>query len=134
MPDRAFDWIEYLTLAQELGRRNEEACLRTSLSRAYYYVYHQALNRAEQNGFRSSEGESTHTQLWRLFHKSPDPACVVLGQIALRLKGRREKADYRSVYRRIAEDVQDALTDAVTFVNGLRELPPRLPNPMTVRH
>jgi hypothetical protein len=47
-----FDWFEYLQLADELGERAEEGALRSAISRAYYYVYHQALERAEANGFR----------------------------------------------------------------------------------
>lgn len=133
MPDRPFDWLAYLTLAQDLGRRPEESFLRTSISRAYYCVYHLALARAERNGFRSSQGESTHTQLWRLFHKSPEPECINLGQLALRLKEKRERADYEPIYRRIEQEVHHALEDAENFVNRLRNLPGRHPNPANVR-
>ena len=89
MADQPFDWSDYLRLAQELAARKDEACLRSSLSRAYYYVYHLALNRAERNGFVFLQGESTHGQLWRLFNKSPEPECINLGQIALRLTIKR---------------------------------------------
>src|SRR5882724_4557879 len=110
-----FDWAEYLKLAQELATRNEEACLRSSLSRAYYYVYNLALTRAERNGFVSVLGESTHGKLWRLFSQSPEPECIYLGQIALRLKEKREKADYRPVFTRIDEEVQQVLVEAQDF-------------------
>ena len=50
MADQPFEWLQYLGLAQELAARSEEACLRTALSRAYYYVYNLALIRAERNG------------------------------------------------------------------------------------
>ena len=133
MPDPPFDWHEYLTLAQDLGRRPEESSLRSSISRAYYYVYHLALTRAEQNGFRPTPGESTHAQLWRLFHKSPEPACINLGQLALRLKEKRERADYRPIYRRIEQEVPDALADADEFGTRLGILPARHPNPGKVR-
>ena len=86
MADSAFDWIEYLRLAKELANRGEESCLRTSLSRAYYYVFHIAMARAERNGFELRPGESTHNQLWRLYITNPEPQCVKLAQIAQRLK------------------------------------------------
>jgi hypothetical protein len=128
-----FDWSEYLKLAKELAARKEEACLRSSLSRAYYYVYNLALTRAERNGFVSVQGESTHGQLWRLYSQSPEPECICLGQIALRLKEKREKADYRSVYRRIEEEVPQVLSEALDFAARLGRLAPRHPNPASVR-
>jgi hypothetical protein len=56
MAPQAFDWNQYLTLAQELGRRGEEAALRSSISGrttafTIWCVYNLALRRAEQNGF-----------------------------------------------------------------------------------
>ena len=129
----AFDWSEYLKLAEELAARKEEACLRSALSRAYYYVYNLALTRAVQNGFASVQGESTNGQLWRLYSQSPDHECIVLGQIALRIKGKREKADYGSVYPRIAEEVPQVLLEAQDFANRLGKLSPRHPNPASVR-
>jgi hypothetical protein len=133
MADQPFDWSEYLKLAQELATRKEEACLRSSLSRAYYYVYNLALTRAEQNGFVSVQNESTHGQLWRLFSKSPEPECINLGQIALRLKEKRERADYKPVYRRIEEDVAPVLADAQDFAARLGRLARRHPNPGSMR-
>jgi hypothetical protein len=133
MADQPFDWSKYLKLAQELAARKEEACLRSSLSRAYYYVYNLALTRAERNGFVSVQGESTHVQLWRLFSKSPEPECINLGQIALRLKEKREKADYMPVYRRIEEEVPQVLADAQAFAARLGKLAPRHPNPGSTR-
>ena len=35
----AIYWPEYLKLAVELGSHEDEASLRTALSRTYYYVY-----------------------------------------------------------------------------------------------
>jgi uncharacterized protein (UPF0332 family) len=133
MADQPFEWSEYLVLAQELALRKEEACLRSSLSRAYYYVYNLALTRAERNGFVSAKGESTHGQLWRVFTKSPEPQCTILGQIALRLKEKREKADYGPIYRRIEEEVPQVLLDAQNFADRLEKLEPRHPNPASVR-
>ena len=133
MAAQPFDWTEYFRLARELGARQEEACLRSSLSRAYYFVYHLALKRAQQNGFISVQGEPTHTQLWRLFNLSPEPECIKLGQIALRLKEKREKADYGPVFRRLEDEVPLILEDAESFAAGLGRLAPRHPNPRSVR-
>lgn len=125
MADQPFDWSEYLKLAQELAERKEEACLRSCLSRAYLLRLQSC---PEQNGFVSVQGESPHGQLWRLFSKSPEPECINLGQIALRLKEKRERADYKPVYRRIQEDVVPVLADAQDFAARLGRLAARHPN------
>jgi len=69
MANQPFDWTGYLALAQELATRNEEACLRSSVSRAYYFVYNLALSRAERNGFVYKPGESTCPAMAALFQK-----------------------------------------------------------------
>ena len=133
MAAQPFDWSGFLNLARELGARTEESHLRYSISRAYYYVYNIALIRAEQNGFKAIQGESSHVQLWRLFNQNPEPECVRLGQLANRLKERRERADYRASYPRIQEDAPDVITQAEEFARRLAELPHRHPNPKSVR-
>jgi len=134
MAAQPFDWSQFLTLAQELARRPQEASLRSSVSRAYYFVYNLALARAARNGFESIRGESTHVQLWRLYNDSPEGACIALGQIAQRLKEKRERADYSPVYARIQEEVPQVLTDAQDFAERLASLPDRHPSPSAVRH
>jgi hypothetical protein len=129
-----FNWAEYLQLAEELAKRKKEASLRTSLSRAYYYVFNIALIRAERNGFRLVRSESTHNQLWRLYSNSPVSDCIKLGEIAKRLKEKRERADYsQKVYLRIDEDVPEVLKDARDFALRLASLPDRHPSPSSVR-
>jgi uncharacterized protein (UPF0332 family) len=128
-----FDWSEYLQLADELGARADEGSLRSAISRAYYYVYHLALERAETNSFQARSGEGMHTQLWRCYSDNPEPACIKLGQIALRLRERRARADYRPIYPRIREEVPDVLADARDFASRLRNLDPRHPNPSSLR-
>jgi uncharacterized protein (UPF0332 family) len=129
-----FDWFEYLQLADELGERAEEGALRSAISRAYYYVYHQALERAEANGFRPRSGEGTHAQLWRCYCDNREPACRRLGEMARRLKERRVKADYGPIYPRIRDEVPDVLADARDFASRLRSLDPRHPDPSSLRH
>lgn len=128
-----FDWADYLALAEELGKRTDEASLRSALSRAYYYVFHLALTRAEANSFKPISGEGTHTQLWRLFKENPEPTCWKLAEIAGRLKEKRERADYQQYFARIEEEVPALLSDAHDFAARLDKLPARHPNPASVR-
>src|ERR1700721_654948 len=111
MAARPFDWTFYYTLANELARRPEEESHRSAISRAYYYVYYLALIRATPNGFRPIRGEATHAQLWRKYSDSPDPACRQLGEMAKRLKEKRERADYNQFYPRLHDDIDGLFND-----------------------
>lgn len=133
MAIQPFDWSGYLTLASELAKRSDEASMRSALSRAYYYVYHLALTRAQNNGFTALSGEGKHQQLWRNFSRSPEPDCRRLAEIASRLKDKRERADYESIYVRITEEIPEMLADAQRFASGLQKLNPRHPNPASIR-
>lgn len=128
-----FEWSEYFRLADELGRRTDEASLRSGISRAYYYIYHLALTRAKANDFKALPGEATHTQLWRVFSASPEPDCRRLALIAVRLKEKRERADYQDYYARVAEEVSVVLADAREFATLLDRVPARYPSPRSMR-
>jgi uncharacterized protein (UPF0332 family) len=97
------------------------------MGRAYYCVYHLALARAVGNGMVVRSGEGTHTQMWRIYNSSPDPETRRLGQIAQRLKEKRERADYSAHYARLDQDVPEMLAEAQDFVNKLAALPARFP-------
>ena len=133
MISKQFDWADYFKMADELAKRSDEAALRTALSRAYYYVFHLALNRAQSNGFSIREGEASHPQLWRNYSLSPEPACNKLAQIAGRLKEKRRKADYEQIYARLDDDIDGALADAQDFASRLIKLPARFPDPKSMR-
>lgn len=133
MAAQPFDWSGYLQLAEELAKRHDEASMRSALSRAYYYVYHLALQRAQLNGFVTEPGEGTHKQLWRNYSGSPDPDCRTLAEIAVRLKEKRERADYQQTFNRIADEVPRVLDDARDFAGRLKRLNPRHPNRASVR-
>jgi len=133
MATQPFDWSQFLALAQGLAARGTEACCRSSLSRAYYYVYNIALARASQNGYVRREGESSHSQLWRVYNLSPEQECIRLGQIGLRLKAKREQADYDRNYPRVEDELPGLLNEAQEFAARLANLPIRFPNPASMR-
>jgi uncharacterized protein (UPF0332 family) len=128
----AFDWGEYLTLAGDLATAPEERAKRSSVSRAYYYVYHLALARAVSNGFVAVEG-GMHKQLWGLYRGVPAPDCQELGLLGERLKLRRERADYHDTYPRLNEEVTEVLAEARDFAVRLARVDARHPNPASRR-
>lgn len=95
-----FDWSEYLKLAQELagqavGPANEEAKLRSSVSRAYYAAFCKA-----RNYLRDIEGHlipstpEAHAYVREQFKDRPDRLRRKIGDGLDRLRIRRNRVDY----------------------------------------
>ncbi len=72
-------------------------------------------------------------QLWRVFSTNPEPDCRRLAEIAVRLKEKRERADYNPSYARVNDEIPDVLSDARDFAARLGRLPARHPNPKSQR-
>lgn len=98
----SFNWIDYLTLAENLAKDPslpgpKEASFRAAISRAYYGAFCTARNFAETNEnppvFRT--GKTTdHKLIIEHFSKSSDPARKKIGANLDRLRSDRNKADY----------------------------------------
>jgi hypothetical protein len=127
MAARPFDWPDYLTLADELAVRPEEYCLRTAISRAYYYAYHLARQRILDNDFIIVPGGDSHKQVWEKFRDSPEHECRKLYLLAEKLKDKRQRADYDKDFPRIAGEFPTILNMTRRFAEDLARLNPRLP-------
>ena len=101
----AFDWNNYLEIAKKLqgatrGKEqngNNEALQRIAVSRAYYAIYHFALEYAEDNLDYSKPSTDQHTAL--RFHYSTDMSNykhAKVGKILLNLHSARKKCDYEA--------------------------------------
>ena len=94
MATPGFDWSRYLTLATQLSANADEASQRSSMSRAYYCVYHKALERAVANGYVD---QRKHFELWELYNRnSPDRDCRKLYGMGTRMKKERVDADLQT--------------------------------------
>ena len=122
-----FNWSDYLTLAVTLSNNTDEASRRSSISRAYYSVYHTASDRAVSLGY-TPPGRSEHAALWSHYQSRPDSGCKKLGAIGFRMRRRRVEADYHSVLPQILANVLSQIADANNFANRLQHLPGHLPN------
>ena len=126
----AFDWNDFLSLAQELARSKDEAAKRTAISRAYYCVFNLAFARAESTGCRYPRGEGYHQWCWRKYSDTPDSSCRKLGLEGNRMLALRVRADYNAGdIRRLDDTVVRMLTDAQQFLAVLAALNPRYPLP-----
>jgi hypothetical protein len=126
MAAQVFDWSDFLTLADELAKRPEEACLRTSISRAYYFAYHLGRQRVIDNEFILVSGGASHRQVWEKFEVSPDWECKKLALLAGQLKDKRQRADYEREFRRVADEFPTVLEMARKFAADFARLNPRL--------
>jgi uncharacterized protein (UPF0332 family) len=123
----AFDWSHYLTLASQLSSNADEASQRSSISRAYYCIYHKAVERAVANGHTD---QKSHVKNWNVYSRnSADRDCRKLYNIGTRMKKEREDADYDPNAMRIADRMNIQLNRANSFLARLATLPAGLPRP-----
>jgi uncharacterized protein (UPF0332 family) len=128
-----FSWPDYLTLANELSIRSEEYCLRTAISRTYYFVYHLARQRILDNGFPIARGENAHRQIWEKFENDSDWRCKKLYFTAKKLQDKRQKADYEISYPKIEGEFPALIEMAQKFATDLNQLERRLPVNLGIR-
>lgn len=123
-----FDWAQYLALAKELQEREgEEACLRSSISRAYYSVYNLARNRLRERMIPVPSGESGHQKMWGLYTQSENRDCKKIGIEGDRLHARRTKADYHDTVPYLNDSVKFATTRAEELQGLIKDLAKDLP-------
>jgi uncharacterized protein (UPF0332 family) len=125
-----FDWNDYLSLAEELATKPDEASKRTAISRAYYCVFNLAFARAELTAGRYPGEQGYHRWCWSKYMATPDLSCRQLGVDGGRMFELRVKADYNAAdIRRLEHGVVRALRDARQFLTALAALNPRYPLP-----
>ncbi len=121
-----FEWDDYLRLATRLASEEDEAARRTAISRAYYFVFHLAQQRARDNG---CEKIHRHGELWKCYIDSASEDCKQIGLDGQRLHEKRKNADYNLPFKgRLGDEVQDSLRKASNFSNRLIALDPAQPS------
>ena len=119
----AFDWGKYIVLAEELGARSEdEAALRSAVSRAYYAAFGKARNHLHQENIHFPKNVSAHTVVWNKFREDAEEHRKVIGTIGDRLRRSRNKADYDDDFFPVASVAQDAILKAKSLIGYLENL------------
>jgi len=118
----AFNWNDYLNLAKSLQKstlskiRIEEACCRTAVSRAYYAIYHIALDFAERNLSYSknigNEAGKNHSELGKYYKRCADYEYKKLGRILKRMHSDRLKCDYESSINNAKSTMDNTILNA----------------------
>ena len=92
-----FDWADYLALASELAKRSEdEAAMRSAVSRAYYAVFGRARERLRAEGLAAPR-RATHRFVWDAYQQAREPHRRQVGAAGDRLRKYREGADYEGL-------------------------------------
>jgi hypothetical protein len=103
-----FDWDQYRVLAEELRLREDEASLRSSVSRLYYAIYWRARLHLENNeGFILSRQGESHKQIWREY-QAMGRAHRGIGINGDRLHFNRLQADYEANAGRLNDIVVES--------------------------
>lgn len=128
-----FDWNNFLVLAEDLARKDDEASKRSAISRAYYFVFHLAFARAESTAGPFREGEPSHQSCWNRYANTyvitHDRMCNQIWLVGDRMKRRRVKADYKDEIHRLDDEVTLTLEEARRFPTDLASLNSKYPLP-----
>lgn len=95
-----FDWRRFVDLADSSRTSNDEAALRTAISRAYYAVYHVTTETVRARAIVRPRGHRIWEQLQEVGRAEGRPDLVEAGLSGRQLKRWREQADYHSPFNR----------------------------------
>ena len=120
----AFDWTRFLVLAEELGRRrNDAAALRTAISRAYYAAFCSARLRLRQDGVVIPPTSAAHRVVWNHYLTANAQHRRAIGIAGERLRRARNQADYDSYFPQLAGTVRLSLARARRLIAALHNPP-----------
>ena len=130
-----FDWSEYLKLAQELAAMsgdaaNQEAKLRSAISRAYYSVFCLARNYlrdveknprlSRKNNFDVNEHQYVAEEF--TYHPSKSQKMKDIGRDLARLRKIRNKADYADIIFSLQGESNNAFNLAQSLMTALADI------------
>ncbi len=121
----SFDWQGYYDLAKVLSERDDEASLRSAMSRAYYAAFHSAQMKVKQRdpSLVRAEGQGSHEVVWRWYKEQRNNRTMTqIGVWGFRLKDERVAADYRADSPIDANRAKDALDEASNILRRLASI------------
>ena len=118
-----FSWSGYLALAEELARRDEEACKRAAISRAYYAAFCTARNLlARRQLIDLARTGEDHVAVWKALRNHQSRRMQELSPKGFSLLRRRRNADYDDECTGLDESVQAALRESRFIVETLAKV------------
>src|SRR3954452_9803990 len=94
----SFIWENFLSVAETLSNAgigvDREACLRSSVSRAYYAAFGSARSRAREKRLRTRQSAAEHGEVSVFFAQQYGDAGEEIAKLLGRLRTNRNAADY----------------------------------------
>jgi uncharacterized protein (UPF0332 family) len=119
-----FKWLDFADLACFLAERDDEASLRSSVSRGYYAVFHLALLVLSRHDpeFDQHRGSDSHKLVWDRLAALKRRQATTAARSGRSLADKRKKADYKITAGDWTKQSQDALVEVTRTVAALSEL------------
>ena len=124
----SFDWSEYLKFAREIVGQtttpaNQEARLRSAISRSYYAAFIKARNYLRDRENSSiPETADVHRYVIEQFEQSSDPIRKAIGTKLKQLRRDRNQADYNDTVTELVVMSKKAIRRARQVINSLSNL------------
>lgn len=115
-----FDFLKYFDLAKDLQDSEDEASLRSSISRAYYSVFHEAKTKIEQvNPYVNiKKGVEAHGEVKNYFSRiKPE-----LSDKLEKLRQARNQADYDSLPHISKREASSAIIETEKILKLLKSV------------
>jgi uncharacterized protein (UPF0332 family) len=124
-PAGRFDWRRFFDLAERLGQEvDDEAALRSAISRAYYAVFALARRRLREQGCLPV-GRDPHLRVWGTYRDAGSQVCRRIGDLGFNLLDQRKRADYEDwIGKHAASEAARALDHAREILDLLDRLDP----------
>jgi uncharacterized protein (UPF0332 family) len=119
-----FDWREFAKLAEFLAERGDEASLRSSVSRAYYAVFHlaQAALTRHDPDFDQHRGSDSHKLVWDRLAALGRRQATTAARSGRSLLDKRKLADYRRSESNWPKQTETALAELHRALTALTDL------------
>lgn len=116
-----FPCDDCLQLAKNLSITNDEASLRSAVSRAYYASYHKAKIFAQNNGVKFSGGKRSeiHQNVISFLGNRKDENLRLLSCELDRLRNSRNICDYADKVKSVDKMAQNAIVGAEKIFNNI---------------
>ena len=117
-----FNWTDFLELSDELAQRDDEAALRTAISRAYCSALGKARELLESEGESFAASENLHSLVWNSFSNSSDDRRYYIGIDGRWLRLNRNAADYDTALTDPHGRARQAVRKAQTLLAALERI------------
>ena len=123
-PEPEFGWSDFLELARELGERDDEASLRSAVSRAYYATFNtarQVLDHLDPD-YSMMRSRDSHQEVWNRVQNLRRRQAKTAHRSGRSLLSKRKVADYDFAVDGWPKRTELAVSEAERAISALSDL------------